>query len=109
SRGTMSGVAGVRRWGKPEPIQIDDRFHIASCTKSWTATLAALAVERGLLRWTTTLAEGLPSLAPRMRSEYASATLEQLLAHEARLPAYTQPSAQQVAQMQGLIGSGTEQ
>jgi CubicO group peptidase (beta-lactamase class C family) len=109
SRGTVGAVAGVRRWGSPAKIQIDDRFHIASCTKSWTATLAARMVAAGRLRWTTTLAEGLPSLAPRMRKEYAAATLEQLLAHEARVPAYTQPNARQVAQMHALTGTSAEQ
>jgi CubicO group peptidase (beta-lactamase class C family) len=44
-----------------------------------------------------------------MRREYASATLEQLLAHEARLPAYTQPSAQRVEEMRALAGSSAEQ
>ena len=71
--------------------------------------MGAIAVQKGRLRWTTTLAEGLPSLAPRMRKEYASATLEQLLAHEARLPAYTQPSTRRVREMQSLTGSGAEQ
>jgi CubicO group peptidase (beta-lactamase class C family) len=44
-----------------------------------------------------------------MRNEYAFATLEQLLAHEARLPAYTQPSTRRVEEMQALTGSGAEQ
>ncbi|MDX6479883.1 MAG: hypothetical protein QOG85_393 [Gaiellaceae bacterium] len=38
----VAGAAGV-----------DDRFHIGSNTKAMTATLAAIAVERGLLDWTT--------------------------------------------------------
>lgn len=109
ARGTVSGVTGVRRWREQAKLQLEDRFHIASCTKSWTATLAAVAVQAGRLRWTTTLAEGLPSLATRMRREYASATLEQLLAHEARLPAYTQPSARRVEEMRALTGRSTEQ
>jgi CubicO group peptidase (beta-lactamase class C family) len=109
TRGTVSAVTGVRRWGDQVKLQLHDRFHIASCTKSWTATLAAVAVQRGRLRWTTTLAEGLPGLATRMRREYASATLEQLLAHEAKLPAYTQPSAQRAEEMRALTGSSAEQ
>jgi CubicO group peptidase (beta-lactamase class C family) len=109
TRGIVSGVTGVRRWRSQSNIQLEDRFHIASVTKSWTATLAAIAVQKGQIRWTTTLAEGLPSLATHMRREYASATLEQLLAHEARLPAYTQPSAQRVEEMQALTGTSTEQ
>ena len=109
TRATVSGVTGVRRWGQQAKIQLEDRFHIASCTKSWTAMLAAAAVEKGQLSWTTTLADGLPSLAPRMRKEYALVTLEQLLAHEGRLPAYTQPSAGRVEEMRGLPGTSTEQ
>jgi CubicO group peptidase (beta-lactamase class C family) len=109
ARSTVCGVTGLRRLGSQAKIQPTDRFHIASCTKSWTATLAAIAVQKGWLRWTTTLAEGLPSLASRMRKEYAGATLEQLLAHEARLPAYTQPSARRVEEMQSLRGDGAEQ
>jgi CubicO group peptidase (beta-lactamase class C family) len=109
ARGTVSAVTGVRRWGHQAKLQLDDRFHIASCTKSWTATLAAVAVQKGRLRWTTTLAEGLPSLATRMRREYASATLEQLLAHEARLATYTQPSAQRVEEMRALTGTSADQ
>jgi CubicO group peptidase (beta-lactamase class C family) len=108
-RGIVSGATGVRRWRDQAKLQLEDRFHIASCTKSWTATLAAVAVHRGRLRWTTTLAEGLPSLTTRMRREYASATLEQLLAHEAKLPTYTQPSARRVEEMRALTGSGAEQ
>jgi CubicO group peptidase (beta-lactamase class C family) len=109
TRATVSAATGVRRWSSQSKIEPEDRFHIASCTKSWTATLAAIAVQRGQLRWTTTLAEGLPGLAPRMRTEYASVTLEQLLAHEARLPAYTQPSARRVEEMRALAGTSTEQ
>ncbi len=109
TRGIVSGVAGVRRWADPASLQLEDQFHIASCSKSWTATLAAIAVQKGWLRWTTTLAESLPSIATRMRPEYASATLEQLLAHEARLPAYTQPSVRRVEEMRALSGNSTEQ
>ncbi|MGH9847840.1 MAG: serine hydrolase [Blastocatellia bacterium] len=32
------GVTGVRRQGAADKIEPDDRFHIASCTKSMTAT-----------------------------------------------------------------------
>ena len=109
ARGTLTAVTGVRGGRDQAKLQLGDRFHIASCTKSWTATLAAVAVQKGRLRWTTPLADGLPTLAVRMRREYASATLEQLLAHEAKLPTYTQPSAQRVEEMRALAGSRAEQ
>ena len=74
-----------------------------------TAMLAANAVQKGHLRWTTTLADALPSLAKRVRPEYRGATLERLLAHEARMPAYTQPSAERVAWMKALGGAHPDQ
>jgi CubicO group peptidase (beta-lactamase class C family) len=109
NREVVSRVAGLRSRRAQTRIQRDDRFHIASCTKSWTAMLAAILVQRQQLRWTTTLTEGFPSLARRMRKEYAAVTLEQLLAHEARLPAYTQPSRRRTAELQALAGTGPEQ
>jgi CubicO group peptidase (beta-lactamase class C family) len=103
------GVTGVRRQGALDKIKPDDRFHIASCTKSMTATLAAVAVHKGQLKWTTSLGDALPVLAAKVRPEYRQATLEQLLAHEAKFPAYTQPSRQRVEQMQALPGTPKEQ
>lgn len=102
-------VDGVRRWGGREAIAIGDRFHIASCTKSMTATWAAAAVRRGLLDWSSSLADVVPELARTMLPDFRRATLEQLLAHTARMPAYTQPSARQVAWMHALSGTPVEQ
>ena len=104
-----AAVDGVRRSGARDPIRLGDRFHIASCTKSMTATWAAIAVERRLLDWSSALADVVPELRRTMRAEYRAATLEQLLAHAARMPSYTQPSTQRVAWMHGLAGSPVEQ
>lgn len=103
------GVTGVRRQGTADKIELDDRFHIASCTKSMTATLAAVAVHKGQLKWTTSLADGLPALAEKMRPEYRAATLEQLLAHAAKIPAYTQFGPQRGEQLRMLKGTPAEQ
>jgi CubicO group peptidase (beta-lactamase class C family) len=51
-----------------------------------TATLVALLVEEGRLRWDTPLAELFPDLAPGMDPGYRTATVEMLLHHEAGLP-----------------------
>jgi len=106
---TAIGVDGVRQWGAAEAIEIGDRFHIASCTKSMTATLAAIAVRRGLLDWSATLAEAVPELGSAVRPEYRGATLEQLLAHGARMPSFTQPEPRRVAWMHSLSGTPIEQ
>ena len=78
--------AGVRALGSPDPIAPTDLWHIGSCTKAMTATLCALLVERGTLRWDLTLAEAFPDLAPTMHPDFKSATLEHLLTNRAGLP-----------------------
>jgi len=64
-----------------------DRWHIGSLTKGLTASLAALLVERGVIRWTTTVAEALPALARAGRPEFRDVRLEELLHHTAGLVA----------------------
>ncbi len=43
------GVAGARKVGDPTPVTIQDKYHIGSCTKAFTATLAAKLVEEGMI------------------------------------------------------------
>ena len=61
---------------------------IGSTTKAMTAALAGRMVERGVVAWTTTLAEALPELAAGMQPAYRSVTLEQLLSHRGGLLAF---------------------
>ncbi|MCP4216190.1 MAG: beta-lactamase family protein [bacterium] len=75
------GAAGVRVLGKPEKVGFNDRWHLGSCTKTFTATLIGMLVERGKLSWDTTLAEALPDLSETMLPEYRNVTMEMLLAH----------------------------
>ncbi|MCA8976532.1 MAG: beta-lactamase family protein [Planctomycetes bacterium] len=74
------GAAGVRRLGGEDRIRIDDRWHLGSCTKSMTATLAAVLVEDGKLSWDLTIAKALPELADAMHADYRDVTIESLLA-----------------------------
>ena len=108
-RTVSSAVAGVRSLGTGARLQRKDRFHIASCTKSMTATLAALLVEEGELDWTSRLVDVVPELRDRVRPDYRGATLEQLLAHAARMPAYTQFGPQRLEELKALPGSPAEQ
>lgn len=106
---SSSAVAGVRSLSSGARLQLEDRFHIASCTKSMTATLAALLVQEGRLDWTSRLVDVVPELRERIRPEYRAATLEQLLAHAARMPAYTQFGPERLEELKALPGSPTEQ
>ena len=84
------GAYGVRKLGDPTPISSDDRWHLGSDTKAMTATLAALVVHDGKLKWTSTIGEvlsGWKDLAPA----YANVTLEQLLSHRGGMPSDMPP------------------
>jgi CubicO group peptidase (beta-lactamase class C family) len=81
-----AGAVGVRRAGTPDRVQVNDQFHLGSCTKSMTATLLALLVEEGRLSWQTTIAQIFPSLLGHIHPGYHKVTLVQLLSHQAGLP-----------------------
>jgi CubicO group peptidase (beta-lactamase class C family) len=79
------GMAGERAVRSADWATIDDAFDIASCSKSVTATMAALLVEEKKVRWETTLGEAFPELKAAMHPSYAIVTLEQLLRHRSGL------------------------
>lgn len=79
-------AVGVRKFGDPTPVTTNDVFHIGSCTKSMTATLAAMLIEDGKLKWDTTIAEVFPELKGRMDPQYENVTVEQLLKHRGGVP-----------------------
>ncbi|HEV7998932.1 MAG TPA: serine hydrolase domain-containing protein [Planctomycetaceae bacterium] len=80
---TAIGAAGVRRRGHKEPITADDLFHIGSDTKSMTATLIAVLVEEGKLRWNSTPAEVFAGTVKEIDPAWKHVTLEELLTHRA--------------------------
>jgi CubicO group peptidase (beta-lactamase class C family) len=82
------GVTGVRELGKPEPIQLGDKFMIGSCTKAMTRLLYARLIQDGKIQPDAKLPELLPGV--KVREEYRQATLADLMRHTAGLPAYTE-------------------
>ena len=79
-------AVGVRKWGEATPVTTNDVFHIGSCTKSMTATLAAMLIEDGKLRWDTTVADVFPELKGKMDKQYEAVTVQQLLTHRGGVP-----------------------
>lgn len=82
---TLEGAAGVRIAGETTAATSRDLFHIGSCTKAMTATLAAIMVNEGLITWETTIAQSMPDLVDQIDAGYGAVTLEQLLAHRSGL------------------------
>ncbi|MCC6428658.1 MAG: beta-lactamase family protein [Phycisphaerales bacterium] len=73
------GASGIRSVGHNEAITPQDKFHIGSCTKAMTATLIAILVEKGTLKWETTLPEALPDLKDSIHEKYRDVTIADLL------------------------------
>jgi CubicO group peptidase (beta-lactamase class C family) len=88
------GVCGVRKAGTDTAATLDDRWHLGSCTKALTATLLAVLVEEGKLRWDSTLGEVFPDVPKH--EKWTGVSLEQLLAHRAGVPARLDPKGEWV-------------
>ncbi len=80
-------AVGVRKAGTSVAVTADDLWHLGSNTKAMTATLAAMAVEAGKLRWDSKVMEVFPKAAGLKGSALAAVTLTQLLSHRSGLPA----------------------
>lgn len=79
-------AVGLRAVGTEAHVTRDDVWHLGSVTKSMTATLAAILVDEGRLRWTETLGEAFPGEADFMDPAWRKVTLEQLLGHRGGAP-----------------------
>lgn len=81
-----AGAVGTRRAGAQIPVTVNDRFHLGSDTKAITALLAAIYVEKGKLRWESTMGDLFPELKDKMSPGLSRVTLVQLLSHTSGMP-----------------------
>lgn len=72
-------VAGATRRRGGDPVVVEDRWHIGSCTKSLTAALYATLVEARMVRWESTLSELLPDIEGEIDPGWSNVTAEELL------------------------------
>lgn len=84
------GATGVREIGKETKVTTNDKYHLGSATKSMTATLAAIIIEEGKLKWKATLSDLFPEL--EIHEAYKNVTFDMLLSHRSgmfrRIPQY---------------------
>jgi CubicO group peptidase (beta-lactamase class C family) len=78
---------GVRELGKPARVDENTVFDIASLAKSFTATAAAILVDRGVLRWDDPVRRHLSTLELPTPELTAGATLRDFLSHGTGLEA----------------------
>ena len=80
------GSVGVRKAGTEIAVTDNDLWHLGSDTKAMTAALIGSLVEKGLLKWETTVGDVFPELADSSSSPLANANLLHLLSHRSGLP-----------------------
>jgi CubicO group peptidase (beta-lactamase class C family) len=116
-----TNAVGVRKEGDSEHVTPGDKYHLGSITKSMTATVAAMLVERGKISWSTTVGEVFPELKDQMNPKYRSVTLEQFLSQRSGAPheappdlwreawaAKGTPSEQRLAFVKGVLSRQPE-
>ena len=78
--------SGVRKRGTDEAVELSDRHPLGSCTKSMTATLAAVVVEAGNIEWDTTISQVWPRAGEKqLHPSLRDVTLNELLSHQSGL------------------------
>lgn len=85
----VRAASGSTKLSGGKALNGDERFIIGSNTKAMTAALAAICVERGLLRWDSKPADVIPELRGNVHAGYKDVTLVLLLDHLGGLMAFT--------------------
>ena len=80
------GAHGVRSTKRSSEVTDQDLWLLSSCTKSMTASLAAMLVEEGTIHWNSTIADVFPELCDCIDALWNHVTLEQLLVHRGGAP-----------------------
>lgn len=81
-----TACSGVRKRGTSDDVSPADRHPIGSCTKSMTATLAAVLVEDGKIEWETTVSQVWPGADEKhIHPDLREVTLNELLSHQSGL------------------------
>jgi CubicO group peptidase (beta-lactamase class C family) len=82
----MSSAAdGERKKGSGVPLELADRWHLGSITKSITATMIGRLVESGQMKWTDSIGERFSDAS--IHEDWKPVTLQQLLTHTSGAPA----------------------
>jgi len=77
---------GLREEGKPDRVDADTVFQLASCSKPISATVVAALVGRGAVTWDSRIAEIDPGFALAEAYPTQQLTIRDLFAHRSGLP-----------------------
>lgn len=76
-------AVGSRRYGGPLNVTNNDKFHLGSNTKAFTAVLIGVLIDEGLLSYDARLKDLFPELVSTMKNGYKDVTILEILSHSA--------------------------
>lgn len=82
----FTGVSGFRQAGSPEQVTDADLWHIGSCTKAMTATLAGVLVDEKKISWSAKITDVLPEFKGKLAKGWEGTTLGGLLRNRGGAP-----------------------
>ena len=80
------GVAGLRRYDRDVKATIDDQWHLGSCTKAMTATLAARLAAKKTFRWDVDVQTAFAKAKIEVHEGYRSVPISALLVNRGGVP-----------------------
>ncbi|HLG46238.1 MAG TPA: serine hydrolase [Reyranella sp.] len=94
---------GLRQVGKPEPVDADTVFQLASVSKPLSATVVAALVGDGKVSWDSRIRDIDPGFALHDALASAEVTVRDLFAHRSGLPGHVGDDIEELGFSQGEI------
>jgi len=97
------GAFGVRQEGKPEPVEVDTVFQLASVSKPLASTVVAALVSDGKVSWDSRIRDIDPGFALHDELATAAVTVRDLFAHRCGLSGNVGNDIEELGFSQGQI------
>jgi len=94
---------GLRQVGKPEPVEVDTVFQLASVSKPLSSTVVSALVGEGKVSWQSRLRDIDPGFALQDELASANVTVGDLFAHRSGLPGHVGDDIEELGFTQGEI------
>ena len=97
------GAFGVRQVGKPEPVDADTVFQLASLSKPLASTVVSALVSDGKVSWDSRIRDIDPGFALQDELAAVAVTVGDLFAHRSGLPGHVGDDIEELGFAQGEI------
>jgi CubicO group peptidase (beta-lactamase class C family) len=97
------GAFGVRQVGKPEPVDADTVFQLASLSKPLASTVVSALVSDGRVSWDSRIRDIDPGFALQDELAAGAVTVGDLFAHRSGLPGHVGDDIEELGFAQGEI------